>query len=170
MTSRLLPALLLATVVAAGCDGTPAEVCQKIAWFHTRANAHQYAEITREAVWVTDLEKFMQRRNTLGRMIGSTEAGVEDVSGYFRVITVHQNTEFERGYALETFRFRIDEKGLRLDSYHYQNGKRIRCPVIALSLAQCEIEDAPHVVNASRFHTSEVELGGPTSSRPWAAR
>lgn len=135
-------AILLLTLVAAGCGGASEDVRQKIAWFHERANAGRYAEISREAVWVTDLPKFMQRRNALGRMIRSTEATVEDVSGYFRVVVVHQNTEFERGHALETFYFRIDEHGFRLDSYYYQIGKRVWCPVITVWRTQCEIEDA----------------------------
>ena len=150
MTSRLLSALLLATIPALGCGGAPADVRHKIAWFHENANAGRYAEITREAVWVTDLETFMQRRQALGRMIRSTEAAVDDVSGYFRVMTVHQNTEFERGHALETFHFRIDEKGLRLSSYYYYVGKRFWCPAITLSRHQCEIEDAPAPLSAAR--------------------
>ena len=153
MRFRLLPALLLAALAAVGCGGAPAEVRQRIAWFHERADAHDYAAISREAVWVTDLEKFMQRRNTLGRMIRSTEAIVEDVSGdtygYFRVVTVHQNTEFERGHALETFHFRL-EHGVRLSSYHYHVGKRVWCPVITVWATQCEIEDAPATLSAAR--------------------
>jgi hypothetical protein len=142
MPSRLTPAILLFTLAVAACGGAPEDVRQKIAWFHELANAGRYAEISREAVWVTDLPQFMQRRNALGRMIRSTEAGVEDVSGYFRVITVHHNTVFERGHALETFHFRIDEHGLRLDSYYYQIGKRLWCPAIHVWLTQCEVENA----------------------------
>jgi hypothetical protein len=151
MSSRVLPALCLVTIVVMGCDGgAPADVRQKIAWFHELANSGRYAEITREAVWVSDLDNFMRRRIALGRMIRSTEAAVEDVTGYFRVIIVHQNTEFERGHALERFTFRVDEKGLRLTSYYYYVGKRFWCPAITLSRLQCAIDDAPAAINAAR--------------------
>jgi len=87
-------------------------------------------------------------------MICSTEALVEDVSadgyGPFRIVTVHQDTEFERGHAIETFLFRL-ERGVRLHSYTYQVGKRVRCPVIALSpRPQCRFEDAPASLSAAR--------------------
>jgi hypothetical protein len=149
---RAIPTLLLLTFAVAGCGGgAPTEVRQRIAWFHERANAGRFDEITREQTpSVRPFDKYMRRRTELGRMIRSTEMVVEDVTGYFRVVTVHQDTEFERGHAIETFVFRMD-RGLRLSSYHYQVGKRVWCPVITLSpRMQCKFEDAPATLNASR--------------------
>jgi hypothetical protein len=145
-----MPALVLATALA-GCGGAPTDVRQRIAWFHDHANAGRFAEISREETLPQPFDKYMQRRTALGRMIRSTEAVVDRVSYQgIQLFTVHQNTEFERGHALETFRFRRDDHGLRLSSYNYQIGKRAWCPAITMSPTQCETEDAPAPMSAAR--------------------
>lgn len=150
MAYRLAPAFLLLTLTLAGCAGSPpADLERRIAWFHEHANAGRYAEIRREYTPIhTDWEKYMGRRAELGRMVRTKMAAYGEVNGYYRLISVSQNTEFERAVAVERFDFRLDETGTRLAAYQYLVGKRVWCPMITFAYSNCEYEDAPATVAA----------------------
>jgi hypothetical protein len=89
-----------------------------------------------------DFTRYMQRRAELGRMVRTTEVMSTSGSGSYDFVWVKYNTEFERGHALEDFHFRIDGAALRLNTYHYQIGKKLACPTVKL-FSQCWLEDAP---------------------------
>ena len=76
-------------------------------------------------------ESDMAARAQLGRMIRTTEASVVSGTSYAELVIVYQNTEFERGHALETFSFRVDGAEPQLEGYQFQPGQRMWCPMIA---------------------------------------
>jgi hypothetical protein len=134
-----------------GCGGAPADVRAKVALFQQRANAGQLAEIRREFTLApSNFDNDMAARAKLGRMIRTTEASVASGTSYARLVIVFQNTEFERGHALETFTFRVDGAEPRLERYFYQPGKRMWCPMIRIWAGSCSTEDVPATMTSLR--------------------
>ena len=155
MASRLRLTLVLSAIVLMGC-GAPGDVRAKVALFQQRANASEYAEIRREYDKATlissDFEHDMLARARLGRMIRTTEAAAMAVTAYAPLVIVYNNTEFERGHALETFSFRVDGAEPQLERYFFQPGKRMWCPMITIwsAAASCSTEDVPATMTSSR--------------------
>ena len=151
MASRLGLAFVLSSVVLMGCGGASADVRAKVALFQSRANAGQLAEIRREfRLAPSNFDNDMAARAKLGRMIRTTEASVMSGTTYAQLVIVFYNTEFERGHALETFSFRVDGAEPQLERYFTQPGKRMWCPMIALSATSCSTEDVPATLTSSR--------------------
>ena len=154
MSSRLRTALIILTVGLTGCGGAPSDIRQRIATFQELANSGRFAEIARDfadADRPAYFEKSMGERAKLGRMIRTAEVETLIMSGHGRTGTVVQhNTEFERGYALETFTFLTDEAGARLTAYRYGVGTRLSCPLIPIFHGQCTVEEVPIVTTSAR--------------------
>ena len=154
MASRLRLTLVLSSVVHMGCGGAPADVRAKVALFQQRTTAGEFAEIREE--WRTAhktplrFESDMAARAQLGRMIRTTEASVISGTSYAELVIVYQNTEFERGHALETFSFRVDGAEPQLEGYSFQPGKRQWCPMITIWAGTCSTEDVPATMTSSR--------------------
>lgn len=155
MSSRLRFTLVLSAIVFMGC-GAPADVRAKVALFQQRANASEYAEIRREYNKANligfDFERDMLARARLGRMIRTSEAAAVAMTAYAPLVIVYNNTEFERGHALETFTFRVDGAEPQLERYFLQPGKRMWCPMITIwsAFASCSTEDVPATMTSSR--------------------
>jgi hypothetical protein len=112
----------------------------KVAQFQERAGAGRFEEIRREYnPTQTNFEKYMQPRLGLGRLQRTTEAMHNDVTGYWRLVVVYYNSEFERGRAMETFQFRMGDAGPVLIGYGFRIGERMQCPMVPIFRSQCEI-------------------------------
>ena len=138
--------LIASALTLSACGGTPADIRARIKTFQDHANAGRLDEILREYTpGQSDFDKYMQRRRELGRMIHSSEAKTETVTwNGVTLVTVHHNTEFERGHAVEMFQVRIDGSGTRITTFNYNAGKKMWCPMLSLlASSQCSIEDAP---------------------------
>ena len=141
---------IVATVALAlslvGCGGVPADIPARIAAFQAVVNAGRLAEARSHYYRpvLSGWEGTMARRVALGRMLETAEAASQRVSAQnTTLVVVTYNSRFENGEALETFSFRVDERGSQLDGYGYQIGKRQACPLLSKALTSCWIEDVP---------------------------
>jgi hypothetical protein len=143
-------AVALALLIVAGCGGAPSDIRDRIATFQQNANAGRLAEIHRtypESAKPNEYE--LAKRAGLGRMISTAEASVNTQAIDYGRVSVTHNTRFERGEAIETFSFKIDEKGIHLTMYALTPGKRVKCPLLTRDVHSCWREDVP-VTAASR--------------------
>jgi hypothetical protein len=128
-------------VAGCGTVRVPDAVVAKIAAFHDDAAEGRFAEIAREFTpRQSDWNRYMRERAALGAIVASEPADAIDVTGKYRLVIVHTNTEFEHGRAVETFHFRVDAAGAHLMGYEYHIGKWISCPAIRFPSARCTIE------------------------------
>ncbi len=147
MRHLLVVTLIVSALAFSACGGSPpADIRTRIKTFQDHANAGRLDEVLREYTpGQSDFSNYMRRRIELGRMLHTSEAKTETVTwNDVTLVTVHHNTEFERGFALELFQVRSDVSGIRLVTYNYSVGKRMWCPMLSLlASTQCSIEDAP---------------------------
>lgn len=152
MSSRLLLGFVMSALCTIGCGGAPPDVAAQIAAFHEQADAGRLDEIRRLRTRA-DWDKYMSvRAALLGRTVSSVPMQVFDVdAGDVRVVTVRSNTQFERGSAMETFKFvkGRQDSGVTLSVYDYDVRKRVVCPPVTLSPNRCWIENVA-VVTSSR--------------------
>jgi hypothetical protein len=153
MASRLRLTLALSAVVLMGCGGAPADVRAKVTLFQQRVSAGEFEAIRDEwrKAHKTPLGfgSDMAASATLGQRLRTTEAWWQSVTAYAPLVIVYNNTEFERGHALETFSFRVDGAEPQLEGYAFQPGMRMWCPMIALWPNSCSQErDVPRTMTS----------------------
>src|SRR5262245_28312245 len=117
MHHRVIPAIIVLTLAAAGCGGAPSGIRQRIAQFQENANAGRLPELpSNYENYPSQFEKHLSGRAKRGRMLDTTEAQARDVKWIQysgpgkrgRTLFVHYNTRFEKGQAIEYFVFDIE--------------------------------------------------------------
>ena len=130
-----LSAMGLAIFLALGACSAPASVAEtapKVAAFHQRLDAEDYAAIwsetsddMRKATTQADMDKvFAAVHRKLGKVVSTNQVGWRNnmtTGGNF--VSVQMNTKFEKGSGSEEFVYQQVGKELKLAGYHINSAE-----------------------------------------------
>ena len=131
----ILSATGLAIVLAVGACSAPASVAEtapKVAAFHHRIDAEDYAAIwgetsddMRKVTTEADMEKvFAAVHRKLGKVLKTSQVGWRNnMSTGGNFVSVHIDTKFEKGSGSEEFVYRQVGKELKLAGYHINSAE-----------------------------------------------
>ena len=108
-----------------GCGERPGTSAQRSPFFSSAptpvsmrksGSVYNTGRISLVSIWIATCSP---QSPASGSMIRSTEAAAMAVTAYAPLVIVYNNTEFERGHALETFTFRVDSAEPQLERYFF---------------------------------------------------